>query len=108
MPIIYLSGPMSGIPDYNHQEFNAAAERLRGFGLTVINPAEQPEQGTWIDYMRHDIKLLLDAHVVAVLPGWEKSTGAKLEVAIARELGMPVLMANEVHQGRLPDLGEVA
>jgi hypothetical protein len=37
---IYLSGPMTGLPDLNFPAFNAAASALRAKGLNVINPAE--------------------------------------------------------------------
>ena len=37
---IYISGPMTGKPDFNHPAFNAAAIRLREEGHFVINPAE--------------------------------------------------------------------
>lgn len=35
---IYISGPMTGMPDSNISAFNAAAERLRAEGHFVINP----------------------------------------------------------------------
>lgn len=37
---IYISGPMTGLPDGNIPAFNAAAERLRTEGHFVINPAD--------------------------------------------------------------------
>ena len=37
---IYLSGPMTGIPDHNFAAFENAAYKLRGEGHFVINPAE--------------------------------------------------------------------
>lgn len=37
---IYLSGPMTSLPDNNIPKFNAVAERLRAEGHFVINPAE--------------------------------------------------------------------
>lgn len=40
--------------------------------------------------MRADIKALCDCDHVVVLPGWEKSRGATLEVFIATQLGMRV------------------
>ena len=35
---IYVSGPMTGMPDNNIHAFRAAAERLRSQGHFVINP----------------------------------------------------------------------
>ena len=37
---IYLSGPMTSLPDNNIPKFNAVAERLRAEGHFVINPAD--------------------------------------------------------------------
>lgn len=37
---IYVSGPMTGKPEFNYPAFNAAAKRLRDEGHFVINPAE--------------------------------------------------------------------
>ena len=89
---IYLSGPMTGIPDWNYPAFHAAANQLRHAGHVVFSPAENFEGDTKRDraeYMRKDIEAVLWAEAVAVLPGWYASKGAALEVAIARELGLP-------------------
>lgn len=90
---IYLSGPMSGHLAWNYPAFNAAAESLRALGHSVFNPAEafdgdasQPRSA----YMRLDVAALLEVDAVVTLPGWESSKGATLEVAIARELDLPV------------------
>jgi len=95
---VYLSGPMTGLPDFNYPTFNKVAERLRGLGYDVTNPAEnfggRPDHpGGRSAYMRLDVGHVLDADAVAVLPGWEKSRGARLEVAVALELGLPVIDA---------------
>lgn len=37
---IFISGPMTGLPDHNFPAFEAAAKRLRDDGHFVINPAE--------------------------------------------------------------------
>lgn len=92
--IIYLSGPMSGIDGYNFPAFHAAAEKLRKLGHAVINPAEiKPSSKKWVECMRADIKAMLQANTVAVLPGWEESKGAKIEVFLALQLGMEIVDA---------------
>ena len=42
MKRIYLSGPMSGLPELNFPAFHAEAARLRALGFEVVNPADFP------------------------------------------------------------------
>lgn len=92
--IVYLSGPMSGYEEFNFPEFHKAAKGLRDKGYKVISPAEIKQTSTtWEDCMRQDIKQLMDAHAVAVLPNWEKSRGASIEVNLAKSLGMQIMDA---------------
>lgn len=103
---LYLAGPMSGIKDLNFPAFNAEAARLRALGYEVTNPAEvnggaaelvatanmtaEERAEHWRHCMRRDIPLLLTCDAVALLPGWQSSRGATLEVHIAEALDMPV------------------
>ena len=89
----YISGPMTGLPDYNFPAFSAAASILREQGHEVINPAEINADGgkSWEEYLKADIKALCDCDVIALLPGWEKSKGAHLELHIAHRVGMKVV-----------------
>lgn len=94
MAIIYLAGPMTGVEDYNYPAFIKAASQLRSAGHTVLNPAELFDQDMKLPravYMKIGIKNLISAEFVAVLPNWENSRGAKLEVDVARECGLPVI-----------------
>lgn len=89
MKTIYLSGPMTGLPEFNFPEFHRIAAELRAKGYEVINPAEieQPDK-SWGACMRRDIVELMRADTVALLKGWEQSAGAGLEITIAGALGM--------------------
>lgn len=91
-PIIYLSGPMTGYPEFNFPAFRTEATRLRRDGYRVINPAEHagPVTLTWADYLRKDIELLMRCDRIHLLPGWANSKGARLEHHIAVELGLEV------------------
>lgn len=93
--MIYLSGPMSGLPDNNYPAFDAEAERLRSLGYVVVNPAETSagEDLPWTQYLRNDIKAMMDCTMLALLPGWQNSRGAHLEVQIAHRLDMPIVNA---------------
>lgn len=105
MKRIYLSGPMTGLPDLNFPAFHTAAAALRAKGLDVVNPAEINPEGekTWHACMRADIKALCDCHTIALLPGWENSSGAHLELNLAHRLGMRVValeaLIDEVYLG---------
>lgn len=98
MKRIYLSGPMSGIENHNFPAFNAEAARLRALGYSVINPAEvNPDTSmSWHECLRVDIKLLCDCDMLALLPGWEHSNGAHLELHIAHRLGMYITSSERI------------
>lgn len=100
----YLAGPMRGYPQFNFPAFFAAAKSLRERGYEVWSPAENDVHQDGFDpakdaaqpmrhYMKRDLPAVLDADFVAVLPGWEHSQGATLEVTVARTCGIPVLDA---------------
>src|ERR1035437_1753851 len=102
---IYLAGPMRGLPEFNFPAFRAAAVKLREAGHTVFNPAEKDEERHGTDISKgntagseavaaaqHGFSLRValgqdldwiceHAEGIALLPGWEKSSGAKAEWA---------------------------
>lgn len=105
MTTIYIAGPMTNLPQFNVPAFTEAAANLRAEGHIVINPAEldSPEmqaqalaspdgnlaslekltKETWGDVLARDVKVISDgAEAIAVLPGWHKSRGARLEVFV--------------------------
>lgn len=91
-PRLYVAGPMTGLPDYNYPAFKEAAATLRACGFEVACPAENglPPDAPWEDHMRVDLGHLLTCSAIAVLPGWEHSRGARMEVDLAKSLGMPI------------------
>ncbi len=91
--LVYLSGPMMGLPEFNYPAFHAKARELREAGLSVVNPAEFGAQDDmkWPDYLRRDIRALMDCAAIWMMPGWSRSKGARLEHHIACELGMVVV-----------------
>ena len=40
------------------------------------------------EYIRADVKALADCSAIALLPGWERSTGARCEAVVARTIGL--------------------
>lgn len=94
---IYISGPMTGLPDLNFPAFHAAAEQLRSRGFEAVNPAEicTDTDGDWFACMRADIRALCDCDALALLPGWADSKGAHLELHIAHRLGLRIGLVDE-------------
>lgn len=92
----YLSGPMTGLPGNNLAQFAAVADAMRAAGFDVVNPGEVKLEGspTWLDFMRADLVLLLECGGIVMLPGWERSKGARIEHDLARGLGFWVMEAN--------------
>lgn len=119
---VYIAGPMTGLPQFNYPAFIEAAARLRAMGHDVTSPAEMddpetakaamaspdgaPGSGsangeTWGDFLARDVKLLADDGIeaIVVLPGWDKSRGARLETFVGNAMcGMPVFEMHE-HDG---------
>lgn len=86
---VYVSGPMTGLPEFNFPAFHAAAEALRELGHEVVNPADAGVGGglSYEDYLRRDLHDLLGCNAICMLPGWEASKGARVEEHMARALG---------------------
>ena len=96
MSVVYIAGPMTGLPEFNYPAFNTAAEWLRVEGHEPLNPAdteslnETGETRSWDWYMRHALGMVIRADGIALLPGWEMSKGATLEHLVALQLGMDI------------------
>ena len=92
MTRIYIAGPMSGLPDLNYPAFHAKAAELRALGHHVENPAENkpPHCKSWLGYMRLAVAQLVTCDAVVLLPGWEKSRGARIERQLADGMGLQV------------------
>lgn len=90
--LVYVSGPMTGYSELNTPAFRDAADSLRSLGFTPVDPSVHViEDALWSDYLRVDLADMLMCSGVALLPGWESSRGARLEIHVAKELGMSVL-----------------
>lgn len=86
---LYLSGPMTGLPNLNREAFAVAAKKLRKKGYKVVNPPEldrNSPQRSWEGCLRRDIREMLECDKIATLAGWRRSKGANLEVYIGKQL----------------------
>lgn len=90
---IYIAGPMQGYKNYNKEAFFKAEEKLKSNGYEVLNPhqlAPYASNGNWASYLKEDILWMLTADGVFALDNWEHSKGARVEIALARDLEIPV------------------
>src|SRR5271168_4519305 len=103
----YIAGPMRNIPLYNFPAFDEAAELGRLLGHQIVSPADlDREMG--FDERRdnvsasdlramivRDVVELSKCDAIALLPGWENSSGVRVELAVAEFLSMKVLDAKD-------------
>lgn len=119
-PTFYIAGPMRGHENLNFPAFDRAAECGRQRGYSIISPADldrehgiDPVKDPGVtehenilspaelrEIVKRDIAVISSLHAerrdgIAVLDGWENSVGARAEVALARWLGLQVVLAED-------------
>lgn len=104
----YLSGPITGHPNYR-RTFGEAAAKLRALGYDIINPAEICEtvpvdRMSYEDIMEIDLALLSLADCLVQLPGWETSKGANRELGFALGADKIVVAYEDMLGGRCNDI----
>lgn len=86
--VVYLAGPMTGLPDANRAAFVDAERMLRRkYGCKVLNPATHPDGLRYARYMSMALDKLDQASAILMLPGWEQSAGAQFERLCAERDG---------------------
>lgn len=107
---------MTNIADFNFPAFDSATAHLRSIGWDVSNPHEHDcetypgldeatatktgdvlgltaEVGfSFSDAMLWDLAEVIRCDVIAMLPGWESSTGARIERLVAESCGKEILL----------------
>lgn len=74
--VVYIGGPMTGIPDKGRKAFAEAEKELLQEGYIVLNPAKLPDNMPAERYM---------------LDGWEASRGAAIERRYAEYQGKTLM-----------------
>jgi len=100
---IYISGKITGLELEDAKLlFNRAELECRAMGLIPINPMRLNHSNAkcWSDYMRTDIKALMDCKFVYALTNCIDSKGSKLELDIAHELGIDIIYSKNKIQIR--------
>jgi len=109
MKLIYLACPYSGskeVTEARMVSFCKAVAVLQKQGLFVISPLfmhyvlpyDSSLGNDWEFWKTYSRELIVRADELYILciDGWDKSTGIKAEIEIARELNKPVVEIREV------------
>lgn len=111
MPRVYISGPITGVENYNTKAFCDAESHLLRAGFSVVNPLringvidcmneiiitrEEHSSHPREYYLKKDIARLVECDYIFFLKGWENSKGALFERSVANELKISELFKSE-------------
>ena len=95
---LQLVGRIKNMPNGNKEKFAEYQKIYEDQGYEVFNPhdlsvkyPDMPEA----EYMGLDLQNISKSDVVAVLPDWDNSKGAKMEVFFALSYGVKVINAKD-------------
>jgi len=96
---IYISSKITENENYL-KDFEAAETFLDALGHEVINPCKLPHDHgkSYAEYMKEDIKVLLDCDGIYMFGDWFKSEGAVMERAVARICGLQCMYERRENQ----------
>ena len=101
--VIYIAGPMRGLPESNYPQFENAARFLRSEGWDVCSPVEIGSAfGTEAELDANPVRLAVameaerdalrtSCDAILLLPGWERSKGTRAELIIALEKNLEII-----------------
>jgi hypothetical protein len=114
---MYVSGPMRGYPKFNFPVFDAVSAFLRHEGYEVDSPAEHDREcysdierwpgflegdtalcTKWFDLataLKWDLTRVSEDGGIVMLPGWERSEGARIERFVAECTGSLIYLATQ-------------
>lgn len=95
---VYISGPITGIKDFEERFLKAESEIREKYGndgIEVINPCKvnylMPVNTSWQQYMDVTLQCLRGCDLIYMLHGWQNSKGAQIEKLYAEGSGMRVV-----------------
>lgn len=103
MSTVFVSAPMTGYPDWNRPAIREVVAELQVHWSRVLSPLDVIDtlhpDGQGIGdlphgvYLRQSLALLLQARTICLMPGWQRSSGCRTELAVALALGLEVMSA---------------
>lgn len=90
---IYIAGKITGDKNYR-EKFTEVAEELRQRGDSVMNPAclSEDKEFCWDDYMAIASAMQKTCDATVLLPDWQDSKGARIELQTAERLGHKIYL----------------
>lgn len=88
--MVYIAGPMTGLPDHGRVAFSRAENKLTGLGYTVISPAWMSDGLPRKSYLPICMAMIDQCDAIVLLDGWEQSKGAGIEKGYAEYCGKAV------------------
>ena len=93
--MIYISGKITGLPiEHAKNNFDNAELNLIKLGFKTINPmtiSHDHHDKSWENYMREDLKAMLNCTHIFMLKDWHLSKGANIEYNLAKDLNLTIL-----------------
>ena len=98
--LIFISGPISGIDNYE-DNFNNAEEYLKSLGfINIINPTKimkaLPKGIEYEKALKIDLAMVEQCKYIYMLNGWQDSNGANQEIACAAQAGLIIFYQDEI------------
>lgn len=110
---LYLSGPMSGLPNNNFESFDLFKQLIEEqTAYEVVSPADLDRKLGYAGgdtltgadlrkVLAQDIEELLSCDAIGLIPGWTESSGARVESHVAKALGLELLALSVGLQDKL-------
>lgn len=94
--IVYLSGPMTGIQNFNRERFWLMEHIVKQRASAVLTPARylDSETASYEELMKRGIRMVTEATKMVQLTGWGTSSGSMIEYHVAMIIGLPVYQEN--------------
>lgn len=108
--VIYIAGPMRGYVGYNFPAFDKARDYFIAQGFYVFNPADLDRAvgvhedtdplppGFMSGAMRRDTNAICYCTHIALLKGWEESSGVQAEAILSNTLGLVFLVEVDLNR----------
>jgi hypothetical protein len=91
--LCYIAGKIGDLPVNEYTaNFENAKNVVSEMGYKPIAPTDLPHDHdrSWDSYMKEDLTAMLKCDAVYALKNWTKSPGARIEVGLAFQLGLPI------------------